>query len=71
MIGHDDIPADSDPSRQTCFTKIYELLMHATIGQKLPPMMSIESDEVQRRIVLLKDKLESRGTIGHSASMWL
>ena len=65
MIRHNDIPADGNATRQTCFGKFNESSMDA-VAIQLFSMMGIESNEGEGRIVTLKNRLQSWGTIGHS-----
>ena len=71
VIWHDHEPPDSYSAFCACSRKFDESPMDSGVREHPFAPMRVERDEVKRRIVLLKDEVQPRGTSGTFTSMML
>jgi hypothetical protein len=67
MIRHYDVAADCNSTLLAQLCKFDQAQVHSTVSEQFPLPMCVERYEVQRRIIFLKDQMQSRRSIGHSS----
>jgi hypothetical protein len=66
MIRHNHIFPDPDAAGFGCGCELKKAFMDRCIGQQFATLGSVERNEIKRRMVVLKDPVQTRWPIGHA-----